>query len=104
MNENHPIKDNEDRTKDVANLNRLFNKTNKNSLPLRQVPTLEMVGITEEAFANKPVKNRHIFEEWHHSDRKWPKDKSLAKDVVHLRNSARSIVWKAIHNYFTCIF
>ena len=88
-------------------MNRLFKTLNKNSFPARQVPTLEMVGITEEAFSkdsHKPIANTHIYEEWYHGDKKWPRDKSFAKEIVHLRNSARLGVWKAVHHYFTCVF
>ena len=73
-------------------------------MPATKVPTLEHIGITEEELVkNKPQRNTHIFEEWHHDNKRWPKDKRLAKDVVHLRYSARFIVWKAIHQYFNNI-
>ena len=104
-NEKHPIKDNVNRTKDIANLNRYFKNLNRASMPATRVPTLEMIGISEEAFVNnKPAKNTHIFEEWHHKEKRWPKDKNLAKDVVHLRYSARYHVWKGIHLYFQNIY
>ena len=103
-NETHPIKD-KDRTDDIANLNRYFKKLNNESFPQRHVPTLEMIGISEEPLVKqKPVRNVHLYEEWHCGERKWPKDKRFAKDIVHLRYSARLIVWKAIHHYFSSVF
>ena len=103
--ENHPIKNGINRTKDIVNLNRYFKSLNRNSLPRTRVPTMEMLGVTEDAFqSNRPVNNSHIFEEWHQKDRKWPKDLLLAKDIVHLRYSARLPVWKGIHKYFANIY
>ena len=104
-NEKHPIKDNLDRTKDIANFNRYLKNLNRATLPQTRVPTLEMIGITEEPFINnKPVKNTHIYEEWYCKDKKWPRDKSLARDIVHLKYSARAYAWKGIHQYFDKIF
>ena len=102
--ESHPIKNNVDRTQDIANLNRYFRKVNNESVPIRHVPTMANLGITEEEFTHKPTKNTHIYHEWHLKDSRWPKDKGLAKEVVHLRYSVRLHVWKAIHEYFMQIF
>ena len=81
-------------------MNRYFHKVNKNSIPARKVPTLEMLGISEESFKHYPTANVHFFEEWYHAAKAWPKDKKLAIDVVHLRYNTRMIVWKGIYNIF----
>ena len=101
----HAIKHGINRTKDVSNLNRYLKGLNNKSFPQTRVPTMEMLGITEEPLqAGKPARNTHIFEEWHHKDNRWPKDKSLTKEVVHLRHSIKYPVWKAIHQYFQNIY
>ena len=103
--EAHPIKEDINRTDDVANLNRYYRGLNKaagqaiNSS--RQIPTLQYLGITGGKFTEKPTNNTHNYSAWYHKDKDYPNvSLRMTREVVHLRDTVKLVAWKAVHTYF----